>query len=539
MDAAQSYALAIDLGTGGPKVGLVSLDGRLEWHEHIRIETVRTPDGGAEQDAAQWWELICDAARRGLASGVLDPARVAAVAVTGQWASRVPVDERGSPVGPCVMWMDTRGRRHSRALVGGAVAGFKPVTALRWIRRSGGVPSPAGSDPISHVLFLERDRPEVARAARWLLEPVDYLTMRFTGVASASPASMLGAWLTDNRRLDRPPEYDPALVRMAGIDASKLPPLLPTGSVVGTVMNEVAASLGLPAGVQVITGVPDLHAATVGSGAVREHEAHLSVSTSGWISCPLTRKKTDALRSMASVPGLGEGGYLLGNSIDSSGVCLEWARAHVFGEPAPPYEELFELAASAPPGSNGVLFTPWLSGTRSPAEDRNARGGWHDLSLGTTRADLIRAVLEGVAVNARWLHEAVEHFTRRRLDPIRIIGGGAQSDLWCQIHADVLGRTIERVSDPATAILRGAALLAATSLGAVHPGELRELARVDRTFEPDAALKPRHDAAYAELRRLHKAQRGMWLRLGQRSGSVRVEPAPVRSTPPSEREYGL
>ena len=511
MEAADHFALAIDLGTGGPKVGLVSLTGRLEWFEHLRVETRVLPDGGAEQDAGQWWELVIGAAKRALASGAVRTDRVRAVAVTGQWASRVPVDAEGTPVAPCVMWMDTRGRHLSRDLVGGHVAGLAARKALRWIRRSGGVPSPAGADPISHLLYLERDRPEIARAASWFLEPVDYLTMRLTGRASASPASMLGTWLTDNRRLDLVPAYDRALVAMAGIDPAKLPPLLPTGSVVGSVQESVAADLGLPAGVQVMTGVPDLHGATLGSGAVGLYEPHLSISTTGWISCPLPRKKTDALRSMASVPGVGDGHYLLANSIDSAGVCLEWARTAVGGGAA--YSELIATAATAAAGSGGVLFTPWLGGTRSPAEDRGARGGWHDLSLGTTKAELLRAVLEGVACHSRWLHEAVERFARRRLEPLRIIGGGAQADLWCQISADVIGRRVERVADPASAILRGAAIGAGVALGHVERSAIRDLVTVDATFEPDPANHEVYDRLFAEMPRLHKAQRGLSARL--------------------------
>jgi xylulokinase len=264
--------------------------------------------------------------------------------------------------------------------------------------------------------------------------------------------------------------------------------------------------------VQVVTGVPDLHAATLGSGAAGLHEAHLSVSTSGWISCPIPRKKTDALHAMASVPGLGDGHYLVGNSIDSAGVCLEWARTQLFDE-AVDYAELLALAAQAPPGSGGVLFAPWLAGTRSPAEDRNARGGWLGASLRTTRAELVRAVLEGVACHGRWLLEATDRFAGRRLEPVRFVGGGARSDLWCQIHADVLGRPVERVHDPAYAVMRGAALLAGTTLGAVRREDVRGLARVDATFTPDARHRDVYDRMHRELVRLHKAQRGMARRL--------------------------
>jgi xylulokinase len=280
--------------------------------------------------------------------------------------------------------------------------------------------------------------------------------------------------------------------------------------VVGPVLNSVAADLGLPAGVQVVTGVPDLHAATVGSGALGLYEPHLSISTTGWISCPLPRKKTDALRSMASVPGVGDGRYVLANSIDSAGVCLEWARAALSSED---YEEMLASAGTARPGCGGVVFTPWLGGTRSPREDRGARGGWHNLSLQATQADLVRAVLEGVACHARWLHDGVERFARRRLDPLRVIGGGARSELWCQIHADMLDRTVERVADPASAILRGAALFAGIALGEVDAGSVRGLVDVDATYTPDPAKRAVYDRIYAELPRLHKSQRGLSARL--------------------------
>jgi xylulokinase len=510
VDAADHYALAVDLGTGGPKVGIVSLTGELAWFEHLRVETRVTPDGGAEQDADEWWRLITDAARKGIAGGAVPPERIRAVAVTGQWASRIPVDSDGRPVGACVMWMDTRGRRHSKDLIAGRAAGFKPAKTLRWIRRSGGVPSPDGADPISHLLYLERDCPEITAASRWFLEPVDYLTMRFTGRATATPASMLATWLTDNRDLGVAPSYDPALVAMAGVDASRLPPLIPTGSVIGPVRDDVASDLGLLADTQVVTGVPDLHAATVGSGAAHLYEPHLSISTTGWISCPLPSKKTDALRAMATVPGIGDGNYVLANSIDTAGVCLEWARTTL---DAGDYPEMVEAGATSPPGSNGVVFTPWLGGTRSPAEDRNARAAWHGMSLQTTQADLVRAVLEGVACHARWLHEAVERLAKRRLEPIRIIGGGAQSDLWCQIHADVLDRRIERIADPASAVLRGGALLAAVALKEVEQTQLRDLVTVDRVFTPNQANRATYDRLFAEMPRLHKAQRGMSSRL--------------------------
>ncbi|HEY4927879.1 MAG TPA: FGGY-family carbohydrate kinase [Acidimicrobiales bacterium] len=511
--------LAIDLGTGGPKVGLVSMAGAIAWHEHTSVPTELGPDGAATQDAALWWNVIRDSARRALASGEVDPSTVVAVSCTGQWASTVPVDERGAPVGPCQLWSDTRGAPHSRGVIAGPVAGYDPIAALRWIRRSGGAPSTSGADPIGHILHLERDEPDVARAARWYLEPVDYLSMRFCGRAAATPASMAGAWLTDNRRPDVL-AYDPVLVRTSGVPIDKLPPLVATASVVGNVLPAVAADLGLPAGVQVVAGTPDLHSACVGSGAVLAFQPHVTISTTSWISCPFPKKKTDPFRQMATVPGVLPGLRLVANNQESGGRALEWFRDALAttGDPAQAlltYDDLTALAATAAPGSGRVVFTPWLAGERSPIDDRSARGGFHNLSLRTGRADLARAVLEGVALNSRWLADGVEHFVGRPLGAFRAIGGGASSPLWCSIYASVLGRTIEQVSEPLLANLRGAGLIAGLTLGALRAEEVQDLVPIAAVHQPDPGDTAVYDQLFAEFPKLYRAQKGMFARLAR------------------------
>jgi xylulokinase len=508
-----SVCLAVDLGTGGPKVGFVRLGGEIVWHTHRLVETRWLDGGGATQNAAAWWELIGEATRSGLAAGAVSPEEIVAVSVTGQWASTVPVDERGVPVGDCILWFDGRGGTWSRAVVGGRMAGYAARPTLKWVRRTGGVPSPTGTDPVGHMLFLQHSEPEVAARARWFLEPVDYLTMRFTGVASASHASMIAAWLTDNRRPEVL-EYDRELVALAGVDAAKLPPLRATGSIVGAVTGEVGRELGIPAGAAVVTGVPDLHSAACGAGAIGDFETHLAVSTSSWIGAPVPFKKTDARHSIVSVPGLAPDRYVIANNHESAGLCLQWLRDTIF--PGSSFEALTQLAAQSPPGARQVVFTPWLNGERSPVDDRNARAGFHNLSIRTRPEDLARSVLEGVAYNDRWLHEAVESFAGRRLDPIRIVGGGSQSDLWCQIHADVLDRVIERVPQSVNGSLRGAAILAGLSLGVLAPAEVRTAVPVERTFRPDPKTREPYDPLYAEFPRLYEAQKGMFSRLNGR-----------------------
>ena len=422
-------------------------------------------------------------------------------------------------MGPCQLWSDTRGGPHSRGVIAGPVAGYDPVALIRWIRHSGGAPSTSGADPIGHILHIERDEPDVARATRWYLEPVDYLSMRFTGRAAATPASMAGAWLTDNRRPDAL-RYDPLLIRASGVPEDKLPPLSATASILGTVLASVATDLGLPEGVRVVAGTPDLHSACVGSGALLAYQPHIAISTTSWISCPIQKKKTDIYRQMATVPGILPGLRLVANNQESGGRALEWFRDALAstGDPADgliSFDDLTAMAATVGPGSGRVIFTPWLAGERSPVDDRMARGGFHNLSLRTTRADLSRAVLEGAALNSRWLAEGVEHFVGRPLGTYRAIGGGASSALWCSIYADVLGHPVEQMADPLLANLRGSALIAGLAFGAVRPEEIRGLVPVAAIHRPDPEATEIYDRLFAEFPRFYKAQKRMFARLAR------------------------
>jgi xylulokinase len=499
--------LAIDLGTGGPKVGLVTLDGRIVARTHQTMVTEFGADGAAVQDATRWWALIGASARSLLAE---DPSRasdVVAVAVTGQWASTVPVDVEGRPTGPCLTWQDQRGGPYVRDRIGGRLGGYRPAAIASWVRRTAGAPSLAGADPVGHLLYLKHAAPEQFERTRWCLEPVDYLTMCFTGRASASHASMQGAWLIDTRTLDRY-SYDPVLLRYLGLTQEKLPPLAPIGSVIGTVQPSVAAQLGLGDEVVVITGLPDLQSAALGAGATRPLAAHLALSTTSWISCPVSAKKTDIFHMIATVPGLTNDSYLMADNQETGAKSLEWLRTVVGPRDAPlSYDALTALAGTAEPGAGGVAFMPWLAGERSPVEDHSARGGFTNLSVTTGAADLARSVLEGVAFNSKWLLGSVERFAGRPLSPIRMVGGGAESDLWCQIYADVLDRPIERVPDPTFAQMRGMALMAGAALGEHRLDEIDQLVPAGRLFPPDRANVAVYRSRAEELPALFRAMR--------------------------------
>jgi xylulokinase len=476
--------LSIDLGTGGPKIGLVTFDGQVVAHELHHVPTHFGDGGEATQDPELWWTLICESTKRLMRGPGISPDRVKAVAVTGQYASTVPVDERGIPAGPCMTWLDTRGRRYSQAAIGGPVQGFNARKLWLFIRKTGGAPSTSGADPIGHILFLTKQQPEICARTRWFMEPVDYVTMRFSGVASGTHASRLAMWLTDNRRLDHY-DYDPALLRAVGISGDRLPRLVPIGTVLGPVTKDVAVELGLNDDTAVLAALPDVHAAAYGAGATGLFDTHIALSTTSWVSCPLAKKKTDVIHSIAAVPGLTNDSYVVVNNQDTGAKALEWLQGILAGRGENmSFDEMTDLAATSPPGANGVIFTPWLAGERSPVDDRNARAGFTNLSITSSTADMIRAVLEGVAANSAWLFGYVEKFAGTKLAPVRLVGGGAQSALWCQIFADTLGCDVHQVLRPMVAQLRGMALMASVSLDRRTFEDLKNLETPVRVFHP-------------------------------------------------------
>jgi xylulokinase len=511
--ADEPFILAIDLGTSGVKLAFVSAaSGRIAERQIEPLSLKLLPHGGAEQDPDDWWAAITRGTRAMLSRGTVAPGAVVGIGASVQWSGTVAVGSGGRHLRDAIIWMDSRGAPQIERIVDGfpMISGYAARKLARWIRLTGGGPGHSGKDPIAHILYLKHAEPEVYRETEVFLEPVNWLGLRLTGRAVASFDSITLHWVTDSRDISNV-RYDDGLLATAGIDPSKLPELVPPATVVGTLTPEAAGELGLSTDVRVATGMGDLLASAVGSGAVRDFEAHLCVGTSSWLVCHVPYKKTDLFHNMASLPSGIPGRYLLTNEQESAGVCLQSLKDNILRVDG--YEELFADAATAPPGSDGLIFLPWLNGERTPVDDRLIRGGFANQTLETTRAQVVRAVLEGVAYNSRWLRVSVERFIKRPLGPVNMIGGGARSDLWCQIHADVLDRAIRRVEDPMFAGARGAAFQAAVALGLRSWADIPDLVPIDATFEPNAANRAVHDRGFAAFVDLYRATKKICARL--------------------------
>jgi len=529
MESADPHVLAVDLGTGGPKVAVLASTGRILAHAFQAVGIDLTADGGAEQSPQAWWDAIVASAGRALSESGVAPGDIVGIGCTAQWSGTVPVDDTGTAIGPAISWMDSRGARAVRETVRGTlnVQGYSASKLARWVRRTGGIPSLSGKDPVGHIHFLRAQRPDVYAATTVFLEPVDYLNLRLTGLARASHDSITLHWVTDNRDIDAI-AYDDALIALAGLERSKLPDLVPTGSVLGGLTPAAAGQLGLLPGTPVIAGMGDLHSAAVGSGAVADFDAHLYIGTSSWVSCHVPFKKTDALTNIASIPSGLPGRYLVADEHETGGACLTWLRDDLLfpddalsagATPGPPdnfFGILNDVAASVPVGSHGVLFTPWLNGERSPVDDHTIRGGFHNISLSSTRADMVRAVFEGVALNSAWLLEAVEKYCKRAFPSLAFVGGGANSDLWSQIHADATGRTIRQIEDPVLANVRGAGLLTLLALGYLTMEDIPGTVTVKATYEPDPAAGEVYASLLKEFVNLYEKTKAIHKRLNGR-----------------------
>lgn len=517
------YVLSIDLGSSGCKVALVSDTGRVTASAVATVITHLLPGGGAEQDAEAWWSGAVSAAKKVIEQAGVPPEMIVAVCCDSQWSVAVPVDDNCRPLMRAIHWLDSRGAPYNRRIVAGfpSVQGYGVRKLVSWIRATGLAPTQSGVDSLGHVLFIKNERPEIYARTRKFLEPMDYLTARLTGRITATQKTMVPFVIVDNREWGSR-AYSEPLLRLAGLDPEKFPELIANDGIVGPLDPSVASDLGLRPSTQVIAGATDTSVSAIGSGAVSDFDAIIYIGTSLYMTCHIPFKKTDILHMMTSLPSPFPGRYLLFGEQGAGGRCVEfYLNGLVYPEdrfdtgPAPSdaYNRFNDIAADAPPGSDGVIFLPWLNGSIVPCEDPHMRGGFMNLSLRTTRAHMSRAVMEGIAFNSRWTMGPAQKFLGRPIQHFRFSGGGALSDLWAQIHADILGVPVHQVDDPVNATVRGSALLALVSLGYKSVDALSDLVAIRRMFEPDDKNRTVYDRMYAQYRALFQKNRKIFAAL--------------------------
>jgi xylulokinase len=480
--------IAVDLGTSGVRVALIDAGGRALGSATAPVSMARGPGSAAEQDPEEIWRALEGCIAAALARAPQAAPRVAAVLCGSQYSSLVPVDERGRPVGPLVLYLDGRGAPMSRA----ATARSPRLWPL-WLERHGMPSSGGGQDSLAHLLWFQAERPEVHRAAHAYVEPMDYLTARLAGRVTANVCTVFPLLLTDNRRGSEGGWCD-EMIEAAGVDRAKLPELVAPGAAVGELLPDHAKAWGLPPGVRVLSGVNDTCALTFGTASHVGDHLGVSIGTTLVPTTLVPTMRSDLrhflLTQPAPLPGrhvlMAEGG-LGGKAVEFVLEKLVYAR-DALGDhrERDAFARVDAAVAATPPGADGVLFLPWLTGAWAPAGDLRARGAFLNLGLGTTREHLVRAALEGVACQLRWMLPYVEALTGRRHDELVFAAGGARSDAWAQILADVCDRPVRQLAEPLLVNCRGAALLAFHWLGLQDLRAADGLLAERRRYEPRA-----------------------------------------------------
>jgi len=418
----RKYILAIDHGTGGPKSAIVTTEGEvLEW-AFQEVPLYASKGGVVEQDPDDWWNAIIKTSKNVIDNAQVSVDNIVGVCNTSQWSGTVAVDKEGNHLMNSIIWMDTRGAPYIENFNKGLlkVSGYNIRKMLVLLKRAAGGPGFHGKDPISHILLIKNEFPDIYNNTYMFLEPQDYINLKLTGKFAASIPSIALHWITDIRDLHNA-KLSKKLTKMFKVDIKKFPSELKNATdILGSIKNEVADEIGLNKGTNVVMGAPDVPSANIGSGAVQDYETHIYIGTSDWIGCHIPFKRVDIFHNMASLPSAIPGRYILANEQEIAGGALSFLRDKILyhkdellrEEAVPDVYKIFDrIVETVPAGSNNLIFTPWLIGERAPVDDSTIRGGLYNISLEMSREHLIRAIFEGVAYNIKWLFIFVEKWT--------------------------------------------------------------------------------------------------------------------------------
>jgi xylulokinase len=495
------FVLGIDVGTGGTRVLIVDQYGRVVASATAEHAPFVSPQiGWAEQQPDDWWAACTIAVPRALERAGLRGDDIACLGFSGQMHGAVMLEESGRVVRPALIWCDVRTDQQCRALT-------EKIGAERLIQLTC---NPALANfTLTKLLWVRENEPENWKGVRSVMLPKDYVRYQLTGDRATDMADASGTLLLDvaNRR------WSQEMLEAAEIDRDLLPALYESPDVCGTVSARAAAATGLKAGTPVVAGAGDQAAGATGMGIVTPGAVSATIGTSGVVfaatDAPALDRKGRLHTFCHAIPGRW---HVMGVT-QAAGLSLRWFRDQFGGgsdDGRDPYERLTEEAATAPPGSHGLLFTPYLMGERTPHLDPRARGALVGLTASHTRADVIRAILEGVAFSLR---DTFSIFGEMKVPvrSVRLGGGGARSALWRQIQADVYGHEVEIVEAEEGAAY-GAALLAGVGarMWASVDEACASVVRVAKKVRPDAEAVATLNKNYAAYRRVYGATRDIF-----------------------------
>jgi xylulokinase len=496
--------LGIDVGTGGTRAVAVDESGNVVAAATAEHAAFASPHiGWAEQDPRDWWRATIEAVRQVLVQPNVDAGEITCIGFSGQMHGAVLLDESGEVLRPALIWCDQRTDAQCRSLT-------EKVGAARLIELTSN-PALTGFT-LPKLLWMQEHEPDVWARVRSVLLPKDYIRLRLTGKRATDVADASGTLLFDvaQRRWSTP------MLAAAGIDQDYLPTVFESPEITGFVSAEGSLATGLREGTPVVAGAGDQAAGAVGMGIVRPGAVSATIGTSGVVFAATDHPALDTQGRVHTFCHAVPGRWHVMGVTQAAGLSLRWFRDRFGVAPSEdlrqqqdPYDLLCEEAGNAPPGSDGVLWAPYLMGERTPHLDPHARAALVGLTASHTRAHIVRAILEGVSFSLR---DTLTIFAEMNVpvETIRLGGGGARAPLWRQVQADVYGRAVEILSAEEGAAY-GAALLAGVGAGVWSSVDeaCGETIRIAARVEPQKEALTLMNARYAMFRRLYPALRGL------------------------------
>jgi xylulokinase len=492
--------LGLDISTTGAKALLVAATGEVVGSATTPL-TLSTPRPlWSEQNPAEWWAAMVASIRAVLREQGASGSAIAAIGLTGQMHGLVLLDQTGAVLRPAILWNDQRTGKQCDEM-------RQRIGKERLIQITGNDALPGFTAP--KILWVQQNEPDVYARGRHVLLPKDYLRYKLTGDFAMDKADGSGTQLFDLKARAWSSEVIDAL----GIPPGWLPPTFEGPQITGAVNAAAAAETGLAAGCPVVGGGGDQAAQATGVGAVEPGIIALTLGTSGVVfattDAPLIQPEG---RLHAFCHALADHWHFMGVMLSAAG-SLQWYRDSL--APTMGFDDLLAETVGVPPGSEGLLFLPYLTGERTPYPDPLARGAWVGLTVRHRRPHLTRAVLEGVAFGLKDSFTLIQQAGLGEIRQVRASGGGAKSPLWRQILADVLGAELVTVNTTEGAAY-GAALLAAVGAGlyANVPEACRATIRVTGSTQPGPAIA-RYAAIYPLYRTLYPALKDGFRAIGE------------------------
>jgi xylulokinase len=490
--------LGIDIGTGATRAVLVDVGGRVLGSATADHAPMSSPKiGWAEQHPHGWWRAACVAIQDCLNKSSTSANEISAVGLTGQMHGLVLLDGGGEVLRPSIIWCDQRTEEQCRAIT-------EKVGARRLIELTAN-PALTGFT-LPKIWWVRQHEPEVWARVRSIMLPKDYVRFRLTGARAIDVADASGTLLLDvvNRRWSVP------MMEVSHLDEALLPKVFESQEITGYITKEGAQATGLREGIPVVAGAGDQAAGAVGMGIVHPGAVSATIGTSGVVfaatSKPVLEPQGRIHTFCHAIPGRW---HVMGVT-QGAGLSLRWFRDQ-FGvaqeDRKDPYKGLMDEAAEAPPGADGLLWTPYLMGERTPHLDPYARGALVGIIAQHTRAHIIRAILEGVAFSLR---DTLTIFAELGVpaESIRLGGGGARGELWRQIQADVYGMPVDLLAAEEGAAY-GAALIAGVGAGVWPSVEnaCQTAVHVAKRIQPAPKNVSLMNRQYVEYRKLYPALR--------------------------------